>query len=102
MAEKKCDGCGINENSVPYIVYESTAARNEREKRRCWVLIIVLIIALVVSHLAWLVAWNQYDYSSTETITEIQQDGEGINIVGDSNEVNNGANSQNNGENTEP
>ena len=87
MAEKKCDGCGIDESgvSVPYIVYESTAARNEREKRRCWVLIIILIIALVVSHLAWLVAWNQYDYSS-ETI-EYQQDGEGVNIIGANNEV---------------
>ena len=97
MAEKRCDNCGITDNAVPYIVHEGAMARAEREKRRYWILIIILIVALLVSNLAWLIVWQSYDYTSEETITEIQQDGEGVNIVGNGNEVNNGAESKDNG-----
>jgi hypothetical protein len=31
----------------------------------------------------WLRAWNEYDYSTTE----IEQDGRGINIIGDDNDT---------------
>lgn len=72
---------------IPYILYESEMARHERAIKRLVIAIIVIISMLFVSNLAWLYAWNSYDYVGTETTTEYTQDGEGINIIGDSNEV---------------
>jgi len=70
---------------VPYIVHESAMARNERNNRRMLFVILILICLLVVSNLFWLWAWTSYDYSSEETV--YQQDGEGLNIIGDRNEA---------------
>ena len=93
-----CETCKGKEahapESVPYIVHESSMARMERQVKRGWIALIVSVCLLFASNAAWLYAWCQYDYSSRETI--YQQDGEGTNIIGDSNEVDNyGAESDN-------
>lgn len=67
-------------NAVPYIVHEGVLARMERQLKRLFIAIIVLIAALVLSNGAWLYAWMQYDYSSEHI--EAEQDGRGINVVG--------------------
>lgn len=82
------DGAQVN---VPYIVYEGEMARHERRDKRLWVVIILLIVALVATNAMWLYEWCQYDYVSTETTTTYQQDGEGVNIIGDGNEAHYGA-----------
>lgn len=74
---------------VPYIVYEGAQARQERTVKRLIILIIICVALLFASNALWLYAWMQYDYESTETV--IQQDGEGVNIIGNENEVKNGA-----------
>lgn len=56
------------EKDVPYIVYESESARHERTVMRLIKVILVLIAMLVISNLAWLWVWNQYDIT-TETIS---------------------------------
>ena len=85
-----CETCkkvqSVPEN-VPYIVHEATMARMERNIKRLWIAVIVSVCMLFASNLAWLYAWCQYDYSNEETI--YQQDGEGTNIIGDSNDVGN-------------
>ena len=64
--------------NIPYIAYEGTMSRLERSNRRLWIVILVLIVMLVGSNIAWLVYESQYeDFSITA-----EQDGEGINIVG--------------------
>lgn len=76
-------------NSVPYIVYESSEARHERTAKRLIIALVASILVTLVSNLAWIWLWNQYDYVS-ETTTETRtflQDGKGINIIGDTNEV---------------
>ena len=73
--------------NVPYIVHEATMARMERNIKRLWIAVIVAVCLMFASNAAWLYAWCQYDYSSEEAI--YQQDGEGANIIGDSNEVDN-------------
>lgn len=93
-----CESCKGKEahapESVPYIVHESSMARMERQIKRLWIALIVSVCLLFASNAAWLYAWCQYDYSGEETI--YQQDGEGTNIIGDSNEVDNyGAESDN-------
>ena len=76
-------------NDVPYIVFESAMAREERHTRRIIYVLIASIVLVALSNMAWLWAWMQYDYVSEETV--IQQDGEGININGNNNGVTNGA-----------
>ena len=73
--------------NVPYIVHESSMARMERQIKRIWIALIVAVALLFSSGAIFTYAWLQYDYSSEETI--YQQDGEGTNIIGDSNEVDN-------------
>ena len=70
------------------------APEMERKIKRMWIAVIVAGCLLFASNAAWLYAWCQYDYSGEETI--YQQDDEGTNIIGDSNEVYNyGAESDN-------
>ena len=92
-----CESCKKVQNapeSVPYIVHESSMARMERQIKRLWIAVIVAVCLLFASNAAWLYSWCQYDYSSEETIN--QKYGEGTNIIGDSNEIDNyGAESDN-------
>lgn len=76
--------------SVPYIVFESAEARSERHIRRLIIALIVSIVVGLITNLAWMYMWNQFEYvdeSSVETRV-FSQDGEGLNIIGDANEVN--------------
>jgi len=76
----------MEEKNVPYIVYEGSQARQERTVKRLVAIIIICIILLFTSNAMWLYAWMQYDYSC-ETYT---QDGLGVNIIGNRNEVDHG------------
>ena len=73
--------------TVPYIVHESAQARHERITKRLIIALIIAIALIFISNAAWLWAWLQYDYVSETTETTYTQDGEGVNIIGDSNEV---------------
>lgn len=59
---------------VPYIVYESEAARHERTVKRLLIALLITIVLMVGTNLAWLYVWNQYDFSS-ETYTIENEDG---------------------------
>lgn len=67
------------ERAVPFFVYETEVARNERTTKRLIIALIIAIILLFLSNAAWLYAWTRYDYESEEiTYT---QDGEGFNNI---------------------
>ena len=72
---------------VPYIVHESAMARNERSLKRLVVALIISIVVNLATVGAFLYVWQLYDYSSEETVYTYQQDGEGVNIIGDRNGV---------------
>ena len=85
-----CESCKKVQSapeSVPYIVHESSMARMERQIKRIWISLIISIAMLFTSGAIFTYAWLQYDYSREETI--YQQDGEGTNIIGYSNEADN-------------
>ena len=84
--------------NVPYVVHESDMARMERGNKRLSVLASVLVALLFITNALWVWLWNQYEYVDSEVTTTVSQDGEGNNIYGDGNEVNDGADSNNNGE----
>lgn len=77
------------EKDVPYIVYESEAVRHERTVRRLVKVIVLTVLLLVASNMAWLYVWNQYDFSSTTT--EIVTDEGNTNMLqaGMNGEINN-------------
>ena len=70
---------------IPYIAYEAECARHDRNIKRLAVVIVICIALLVVSNLAWLYAWNQFDY--VDESYDYTQDGRGINIIGNDNEA---------------
>ena len=49
--------------NVPYIVHESAMARMERQIKRLWITVLLLIVMLVVTNGAWI--WHE---SQLETI----------------------------------
>lgn len=75
--------------SIPYIVYESAEARSERTIKRLIIALIISILIGFVTNLVWLYEWNQYDYVDESETRIFTQDGQGLNIIGDSNEVTN-------------
>ena len=65
--------------NVPYIVHEASMARMERQIKRLWIAVLVLIFLLVCTNGAWL-----YYESQRETIyQEVTQEAE----TGTNNEV---------------
>lgn len=87
-----CETCKGKEahapESVPYIAHESSMARMERQIKRLWIALIVCIAMIFACNAAWLVYESQFETFHYE------QDGEGTNIIGDGNDVNNGAESE--------
>ena len=77
----------MDNNNVPYIVYEGAQAKNERTVKRLVIALVIAIALIFASNMAWLYVWSSYEYTGTETTTTYTQDGEGTNIIGDSNEV---------------
>ena len=74
---------------VPYIVYERTIARFERVIKRLSIIIIVAITIIFVSNMAWLYAWNLYDYESASIVVDGESKGN-ANYIGASGVIHNG------------
>lgn len=68
-------------DTISYAVFEGVQARNERNIKRLFILIIVLIALLFASNMAWLWVFSGYDMESYE----YEQGDSGINIIGDDN-----------------
>ena len=77
--------------TVPYIVHEASQARAERQiKRQSVAIIIIAVTAIIAIFLtAFFIDKGWRDYFSECDIMnyDYSQDGEGVNIVGDSNGV---------------
>lgn len=82
MTENK-DGNSESRWDIPYIVYEGSLARAERIIKKLIFVVALCIILIVATNGAWLWYINQYDFMTYE----YEQDGRGINIIGDSNGV---------------
>lgn len=79
--------------SIPYYVHEGYIDRMDRTNRRLVISLILTIVLMFATNAIWVYEWTQYDYVDgyEETITtQYEQDGSGINIMGDNNEVNHG------------
>lgn len=75
--------------TVPYIVYESSMARAERQHKRLWIALIVAVVMIVITNIAWLYVWNSYEYVGDTS--EISVEGEGnANYIGNDGDITNG------------
>lgn len=73
---------------VPYIVYESSMARAERQQKRLWIALIVSVVMIVLSNIAWLYVWNSYEYVG-ESQVSVEGDGT-ANYIGNDGDITNG------------
>lgn len=73
---KTCNGCNEQTISVPYVVHESAMARAERQLKRLWGLIILLVVLLVGTNIAWLIYESQFETLETTEEYHIEQDAE--------------------------
>lgn len=63
----KCISCARNVNgSVPLAVHENLRAQSNVDKRRLWIIVIILIVLLFGSNLAWLVYESQFENYTVE------------------------------------
>lgn len=90
---KTCNGCGENKlpENVPYLVHEGDMSRLERQLKRLWIVILVLIFLLVGTNCAWL--WYESQFETVETVEEIVVDADenGIaNYIGNDGDIING------------
>ena len=74
-------------DSVPNFVYESEQMRSDARDRRHWIGHIVSLCAIVAIVAGFLLYFYCYDYTSYD----YQQDGQGVNIIGDRNGVDYGS-----------
>ena len=88
---KTCNSCGTEKQNVnvPYVVHESAMARSERNSKRMWIVILVLILALIGTNLAWIIYENSFEevVTTTEEYYDVEQDADGD---GDNNSIING------------
>ena len=81
------------------LLYESAMARMERANKRLWIVALILIAVILLTNAGWIIYESQYQV--TETSIEADQDGDGINIVGNG-DVMYGADSENQDEIPDP
>lgn len=73
-----CKSCKGNREQIPYIVHEGAMSRMERVNKRLIAIIVLLIVLLISSNIAWLIYESKYQ----DICIEAEQDGYGVNIVG--------------------
>ena len=82
-----CKGCENKTTTVPYLVYEGEMARGERNLKRLWITVILLICLLVGSNVGWLIYESQF-----EEIVVTQDNADGYNsYIGRDGDITDGA-----------
>ena len=60
---------------VPYIVHEADMARMERSNKRLWIALILVIVLLVATNIAWTIYESQWVDEVEETVEAFAEDG---------------------------
>lgn len=72
-----------NRTQVDYIVFEGEMARSERQIKRLWIALIISIIAIIATNLAWLHYISQYDFEDYDYTLSTRGGGNASFIGGD-------------------
>ncbi len=66
--------------TISYYAHEGMMARMERTNHRLWIVVIVLIVALLATNLAWILYEAQWQvYETTQEVTQDTGTGNGTN-----------------------
>lgn len=66
-----CESCSKRPpDQVPYVVHEADMARQERTIKRLWILLLVMLVLLVGTNVAWI----YYESQFVEETTTVEQD----------------------------
>lgn len=79
------------QKNVPYFIHEGMMARDERTIKRLILALMITVALLVISNMAWLYVWQQYEYVE-ENIDLVSRDGGNANYIGDDGDIVNGGN----------
>ena len=61
-----CKSCKGNREQIPYIVHEGAMSRMERVNKRLIAIIVLLIVLLVSSNIAWMVYESKFEMCNVE------------------------------------
>lgn len=86
---KTCNSCGTEKQNVnvPYVVHESAMARSERNSKRMWIVILVLILALIGTNLAWIIYNSQFEAVEESTVVEQENSNGDNNYIGNNGDI---------------
>lgn len=91
---KTCDGCKNKVYTeeekmltVPYVAHQSAAARQERQIRRMWIVVLVLIAALIGTNLAWIIYNSQFEVVEESVTVEQENDNGDNNYIGNDGDI---------------
>ena len=86
---KTCNSCGTESQhvNVPYVVHESAMARSERNGKRMWIVILVLIMALIGTNLAWIIYNSQFETVEESTVVEQENSNGDNNYIGNDGDI---------------
>lgn len=87
VSMEKVNAIEAYKEPIPYFVYERTMARFERTIKRLIIVIVIAVVALFASNMAWLYEWNQYDYGDVDVNSESSGN---ANYIGASGVISNG------------
>ena len=65
----------MEDNKIPYIAFEAEMARHERTIKRLLIALVVAIAMILISNLAWLWFFNQFDYASDMVTLDSNEEG---------------------------
>ena len=84
---ENCENCKAKSckepESVPYIAHEASMARMERQTKRLWIAVLLLIVLIVGTNAAWLYYESSFEDSATTTYEADADDGGNAIINGD-------------------
>ena len=87
MDVENCENCKAKSckepESVTYIVHEASMARMERQAKRLWIAVLLLIVLLVGTNASWLYYESSFEDSVTTTYEADAEDGGNTVINGD-------------------
>ena len=90
---ENCENCKEKSckepESVPYIAHEASMARMERQAKRLWIAVLLLIVLVVGTNAAWLFFESQGETVEKWEITQ-ENDGGYNNYIGNDGDIVNG------------
>lgn len=79
-----------NNFSIPYIVFESSQAKNERTIKRLIIALIITIILMFATNIFWIYEFCSYEYE--DVITTVESDSGTANYIGQDGDITYGEN----------